>query len=423
MSYEMEELGRRASVVVREPSNEDDGYNEDDEYDEYELDNLDQNRWKNGIEMPGRVIIKDGNGRQRSKTGSSSHRIDYNNYGKQRGEDEDLDDDSDEEEEEDFEEDYDNYNEGTSKFPDYRVLPRTLPQIDIFTQRNEDNNVNGGNGKNNDPSQQFRPRNYSQVSAFILKNPFSKMGDSLSGHSKGSSLCGNYIPPKFPNSSVPRRSDGPSHGTSMGTSIDNESHFMQNRNRFNRNPFSDNTNTNNTNKNNNHNDIIPKNVHRLVARPLVDKQDKLLAEMSMLNEVKRKATEVPIYDSFPDDIEDKLRELRQSHVKIIQLLREREAKLEEQKRRAIQATNNALTVVNSNATNINSTSDNDTNDKITTSQSDTRNATILASTSASITTSGNQLSNMFREMPAPGLMSNPETSKYIDTLVNAIKDL
>lgn len=66
----------------------------------------------------------------------------------------------------------------------------------------------------------------------------------------------------------------------------------------------------------------------------------------------------------------------------------------------------------------------DAYDKVTNipsnSMADTRG---MGATSGSIATSGNQMPNTIREMPPPGIMSNPDTSRYIETLVNTIKDL
>lgn len=440
----MEELGRRASVVVREPTNEDDGYNEDDEFaDEYELDNVDGHHIITHV--PAGIVVTDETGtRSRSKSKSSNRTFNgYSMYNNSIGnntnltttnnnsEDEDVIDDDEDDDDDEDEDYYDD--EVNNPLNYYKAVPRTLPQIDIFTQRNPSNDGNDINGVNRPTEEYFHNRNNRQVSAFLLKAPLARLNENYPNNNTNNGLLGpSSISSKTYRS---KKSDRPSSKTAtiIGYSTDTDSYFIKNKNLF----YQNNASTISANIDSH------QIIHRLVARPPVDNQDKLLAEMAMLNEVKRKASEVGIYDAFPEGIEEKLRDLRQSHVKVIQLLREREAKVEEQKRRAIQANNNALTAGMSNNTMENSMSDNDISgsDRITAIPSNSlveargeprstgggasggASGTMGGATSASITTSGNQLSNIVKEMPAPGLMSNPETSRYIDTLVDTIKEL
>lgn len=428
MSHEMEELGRRTSVVVRVPSNEDHGYSEDDEYeDEYELDNLDTNHSIKTV--PSRNLAPPKNiGRTRSKS-RGSRNTEFNGYSMHNNNstsnntnmminseygdvlDDDDDDDDDDDYFDDDDEDFDDDDERNTPLNYYKSVPRTLPQIDIFTQRYQKKDENDISGVNRPTDGYFRNRNHSQVSAFLLKAPLTQLNENKNGPLKPASILS-----KLPR---PRKSDRLSSkdASSIGHLSDTDSYFPKSKIHNNHN----NGSTISANIDNH------QSIHRLVARPPVDNQDKLLGEMALLNDVKRKANEMGFYDAFPEGIEEKLRDLRQCHTKVIQLLREREAKAEEQKRRAIQANNNnALTAPTSNNTMYNSMSDVDigTTDKITNIPSnfmaDTRG---MGATSTSITTSGNQIPKLIREMPAPGLMSNPDTSRYIETLVNNIKDL
>ncbi|CCF58243.1 hypothetical protein KAFR_0E00890 [Kazachstania africana CBS 2517] len=79
------------------------------------------------------------------------------------------------------------------------------------------------------------------------------------------------------------------------------------------------------------------NTSKLETRPNIDGQDKLCLELRGLEEVKRSANETSIYDGFPEGFEDKLFHLRQTHSKLIQILRDRNVRLEEEKRRLITA--------------------------------------------------------------------------------------
>ncbi|CAI1761918.1 hypothetical protein SEUBUCD646_0P02080 [Saccharomyces eubayanus] len=81
---------------------------------------------------------------------------------------------------------------------------------------------------------------------------------------------------------------------------------------------------------------IPLQTHnRLEVRPIVDRQDYLWRGINALDDVKRQAQATELYDQFPQGFENKLMRLRQAHSKLLQVLRDRNAKLEEEQRREV----------------------------------------------------------------------------------------
>ncbi|CAI4053070.1 hypothetical protein N7582_005632 [Saccharomyces uvarum] len=81
---------------------------------------------------------------------------------------------------------------------------------------------------------------------------------------------------------------------------------------------------------------IPLQTHnRLEVRPIVDRQDYLWRGINALDDVKRQAQATELYDQFPQGFENKLMRLRQAHSKLLQVLRDRNAKLEEDQRREV----------------------------------------------------------------------------------------
>lgn len=146
----------------------------------------------------------------------------------------------------------------------------------------------------------------------------------------------------------------------------------------------------------------------LVAVPAYDTQERLRSQLDLLKDVKIRAGHEQIYDGFPIGLESKLGSLRQAHTKLLQLLRERTAKIEEQKRHEINANvlANIPTTVTSNSL---------------------RNDT-LSNTNAVAGTSKNGMNTAINGTPfvrtksaAPAI--NPEETKYIQQLVDIARGL
>ena len=139
----------------------------------------------------------------------------------------------------------------------------------------------------------------------------------------------------------------------------------------------------------------------LVTRPYVDNQDRLWGELASLEEVKRAAEDINIYRGFPEGLEEKLKNLRQMHSKLLLLLRERNAKLEEQKRHDIAASAHANSV-NQNAGATIFDDGNNTNRGVTGRQA-TKNAS-------------------YRQRKMEPIVGTEETA-FIKELVNKVKEL
>ncbi|CCD25095.1 uncharacterized protein NDAI_0E02780 [Naumovozyma dairenensis CBS 421] len=76
---------------------------------------------------------------------------------------------------------------------------------------------------------------------------------------------------------------------------------------------------------------------RLESKPKVDNQDKLWEELDALNDVRKTAQQNDLYGGFSDEFRDSIQKIRQAHSKLIQFLREKNAKLEEKQRREVAA--------------------------------------------------------------------------------------
>ncbi|EDO16887.1 hypothetical protein Kpol_1024p41 [Vanderwaltozyma polyspora DSM 70294] len=72
---------------------------------------------------------------------------------------------------------------------------------------------------------------------------------------------------------------------------------------------------------------------RLETKPTVDEQDNLWTEIDALDDVKRIAEETNFFDGFSPQLEGQLQKIRESHIKLLQTMRERNTKLEEKQRR------------------------------------------------------------------------------------------
>ncbi|CCC69197.1 hypothetical protein NCAS_0C02070 [Naumovozyma castellii] len=130
---------------------------------------------------------------------------------------------------------------------------------------------------------------------------------------------------------------------------------------------------------------------KLVTKPNVDNQDKLWAELDALDDVKRVARTENVYNRFSEGFREKVFKIRESHVKLIQVLREKNAKLEEKQRRDVAA------------------------------------AGITAAGSISDSNSSHLHGSALRvagSMPSSaGATVDPEEGKYIQQLVDTIRDI
>ncbi|KAG0665461.1 hypothetical protein C6P45_000458 [Maudiozyma exigua] len=149
---------------------------------------------------------------------------------------------------------------------------------------------------------------------------------------------------------------------------------------------------------------------RLVTAPAVDTQERLRSQLDILREVKTIADHENIYDGFPVGLETKLVSLRNAHSKLLQMLRERTAKIEEQKRHDINAT--VLANIPSTVTSA-SPRDEVMSNTITTSVNGRPNNNI-----ANNSINGTPY---VRTKAAP--TTNPEETKYIQQLVDIAREL
>lgn len=83
------------------------------------------------------------------------------------------------------------------------------------------------------------------------------------------------------------------------------------------------------------NDDNENNSTRLVSKPNVDSQDKLWTEIDALDDVKKLAAETNLYDGFSPEFEDQLKKVRESHTKLLQVMKNRHARLEEMQRHEV----------------------------------------------------------------------------------------
>lgn len=86
----------------------------------------------------------------------------------------------------------------------------------------------------------------------------------------------------------------------------------------------------------------------LEAEPNKDNQDRLWTEIDALDDVKRLARDVNLYEGFPPDFEEGLTKVRASHAHLLKAMRDRNTRIEEERRHEI--TSKADSHGNSNAT-------------------------------------------------------------------------
>ncbi|QLL32578.1 hypothetical protein HG536_0D01000 [Torulaspora globosa] len=73
----------------------------------------------------------------------------------------------------------------------------------------------------------------------------------------------------------------------------------------------------------------------LEAEPIKDSQDRLWTEIDALDDVKRLANDVNLYEEFPPDFEQELTKIRASHAHLLKAMRDRKARVEEERRHQI----------------------------------------------------------------------------------------
>lgn len=79
----------------------------------------------------------------------------------------------------------------------------------------------------------------------------------------------------------------------------------------------------------------PDHYGRLEAKPIRDSQDRLWTEIDALDDVKRLAKEVNLYEGFPSGFEEELSKIRVSHAHLLRAMRDRNARIEEERRHDI----------------------------------------------------------------------------------------
>lgn len=146
----------------------------------------------------------------------------------------------------------------------------------------------------------------------------------------------------------------------------------------------------------------------LVAVPAYDTQERLRSQLDLLHDVKNWAIHEQIYDGFPIGLESKLGSLREAHTKLLQLLRERTAKIEEQKRHEINANvlANIPTIATSNST-----------------RDDTASNTNAVASNGKNTNTAVANSTPFVRTKSAAPVINPEETKYIQQLVDIARGL
>lgn len=70
----------------------------------------------------------------------------------------------------------------------------------------------------------------------------------------------------------------------------------------------------------------------LETQPITDSQDRLWTEIDALDDVKRLAKDVNLYEEFPPDFEQELTKIRASHAHLLKAMRNRKARVEEERR-------------------------------------------------------------------------------------------
>lgn len=170
---------------------------------------------------------------------------------------------------------------------------------------------------------------------------------------------------------------------------------------------------------------------RLTAQPNFDHQNKLWEELSALYDVKRAAKTMSVYDEFPKGLEDNLLKLKQLHVKLVQSLRERNAKLEEKKRREITNVNSNLNPISTGTSNQENDTLSSTNNNLSGNKDSVKDShevdnisnaasTVIKDDSAYLNTTTNKI---IKRTTPESVADFQETSATIQTMIDTIKQL
>ncbi|CAR25991.1 ZYRO0A13024p [Zygosaccharomyces rouxii] len=90
-------------------------------------------------------------------------------------------------------------------------------------------------------------------------------------------------------------------------------------------------------RNLNSDDIDIKSIHgedhygKLETTPIADNQDRLWTQIDALDDVKKLASSMNLYDGFPPGFEEQLSKLREAHSQLLTMMRDRDALLEEER--------------------------------------------------------------------------------------------
>ncbi|QLG70625.1 hypothetical protein HG535_0A05660 [Zygotorulaspora mrakii] len=137
---------------------------------------------------------------------------------------------------------------------------------------------------------------------------------------------------------------------------------------------------------------------KLETHPKTDNQDTLWTEIDALDDVKNLAQTIDLYEGFPLGFEDQLQKIRESHAQVLRAMRDRNARIEEEKRHEI------------------------------TSKSDSQNSGGLPNANANTSMSrvasnatGKPDRNIKHDTSGPTVL--PDEDKYIQEMIDSIKAL
>lgn len=290
-----------------------------------------------------------------------------------------------------------------------KIIPRTLPNTEIFICVNDAYASKKFHDMNSNELAHYRSRNQSHISTFIKKSPFNQMSSKTSIISTNSNL--NNPDKSFYSLNIPRRQPlKVKRENSMET--DNESHLNPvPRSKSNRHSYDQ------TFQKSHLHGSFDDNMRRFVTSPLFNTQDKLLSDMNKLTAVKTQVKDINMYDPFPAGFEDKFKKLKQNHRKMRQLLKERESRKEEQ-RKKMTKTNNELLSVHSQLSDVNKKKERSPSTSVK-DETHTGRTTPSPTTISSVYKKMDQL----REAQIDSVMNDTEDSQVIQQLVNVIREL
>lgn len=160
---------------------------------------------------------------------------------------------------------------------------------------------------------------------------------------------------------------------------------------------------------------------KLESKPIRDSQDRLWTEIDALDDVKKLAHDINLYEGFPLGFEEQLEKMRESHAHLLKAMRDRNAKLEEEKRHEITSRTDSQSTNNGLLDSLNKNASNSVSRIIS-------NATGLAGTSAGIsggsTSKGSGgKSSKHMNQNYMGATVQADEDKYIQNMVDTIKAL